>query len=87
VGVAIVELTVRPEVMVPFAAGVTDAGVKVQVTVAFTGAMAQVNTTAELKLFNDVTVIVELVEFPTVVVADMGAALKLKSGAAPTFNE
>jgi hypothetical protein len=74
------------EVIVPFAAGVTDAGVSVQVTEAFTGAIAQVNPTAALKLFTDVTVMVELVEFPTVVVTATGVALRLKSGAAPTFK-
>jgi hypothetical protein len=72
-------VTVKVDVIVPFAAGVTDAGAKLQVTVAFTGAIAQLNPTAELKLFNDVTVIVEVVEFPAAVVADTGVALKLKS--------
>jgi hypothetical protein len=61
------------------AAGVTDAGAKLQVTVAFTGAIAQVNATAELKLFNDVTVIVVVVLFPAAVVAETGNALKAKS--------
>jgi hypothetical protein len=61
------------------AAGVTDAGAKEQVTVEFTGAIVQVNATAELKLFNEVTVMVEVVLFPAAVVADTGDALKLKS--------
>jgi hypothetical protein len=61
------------------AAGVTDAGANEQVTVAFTGAIAQVNATAELKLFNEVTVIVEVVLLPAAVVADAGEAVKLKS--------
>ena len=61
------------------AAGVTDAGDREQVTVAFTGVIAQVKATAELKLFNDVTVIVEVVEFPAAVVAEAGEADKLKS--------
>jgi hypothetical protein len=49
-----------------------------QVTVAFTGVIAQVRVTAALKLFNDVTVIVEAVEFPIVVVAETGDAVTLK---------
>jgi hypothetical protein len=71
--------TVKVEVIVPFAAGVTDAGDKLQVTVEFTGAMPQVNATAKLKLFKDATVIVEVVELPAAVVAETGEALKLKS--------
>jgi hypothetical protein len=39
------------------------------------GAIPQVNATAELKLFTDVTVIVEAVVFPTVVVTADGDAL------------
>jgi hypothetical protein len=70
---------VKVDVAVPFAAGVTDAGAKLQVTVAFTGEIAQVNPTAKLKLFNDVTVIVEVALFPAAVVADVGEAVKLKS--------
>ena len=65
--------------IVPFAAGVTDAGEREQVTVALTGEIAQVNATAELKLLNDVTVIVEVPPFPTIAVAEIGDALKLKS--------
>ena len=61
------------------AAGVTEAGANPQVTVAFTGAIAQLNATAELKLFNEVTVMVEVVLFPAAVVADTGDAVKLKS--------
>ena len=72
-------MTVKVDVTVPLAAGVTDVGTTLQVTVAFTGAFVQVNATAELKLFNEVTVIVEVVEFPAVVVADVGNAVKAKS--------
>jgi hypothetical protein len=61
------------------AAGVTEAGAKEQVTVAFTGAIAQVKATAELKLLSEVTVMVEVVLFPAAVVADTGDAVKLKS--------
>lgn len=50
-----------------------------QVTVAFTGALAQERATAELKLLKDATVIVEVVEFPTVVAAEAGEAVKVKS--------
>ena len=60
------------------AAGVTDAGAKLQVTVEFTGAIVQVNATAELKLLREVTVIVEVVLFPAAVVAEAGEAVKLK---------
>jgi hypothetical protein len=49
------------------------------VTVEFTGATAQVNATAELKLFKEVTVMVEVVEFPAEVLAETGVAAKLKS--------
>ena len=63
----------------PLAAGVTDVKLKEQVAVGVAGEMAQVNPTPELKLFIEVTVIVEVVEFPIVVVANAGAALKLKS--------
>jgi hypothetical protein len=58
----------------------------VQVTVALTGEIPQVNPTAELKLLSEVTVIVAVVEFPIVVVAEAGEALMLKSSAAPTFK-
>lgn len=68
------------------AAGVTDPGANPQVTVAFTGVIVQVKLTAALKLLADVTVIVEIVEFPAVVVAEIGFELIEKSGAAPTIN-
>jgi hypothetical protein len=70
---------VNVEVTVPFAAGVTDVKLNPQVTVEFTGAIEQVNPTAELKPFKDVTVIVDAVLFPAIVVAKAGEALKLKS--------
>jgi hypothetical protein len=57
------------------AAGVTEAGAKEQVIVAETGAIVQVNATAELKLLTEVTVMVDVVLFPAVVVADAGDAL------------
>jgi hypothetical protein len=66
-------------VIVPFAAGVTDAGDKEQVTFAFTGEIAQVSATAELNPFKEVTVIVEVPPFPIIAVAEVGDALKLKS--------
>jgi hypothetical protein len=72
-------LTVRVDPAVPFAIGVTDAGEREQVTVAFTGEIPQVNATAELNPLNDVTVIVALVEFPIVVVAVAGTEERLKS--------
>lgn len=70
--------TFKEELPVPFATGVTDAGVNPQVTVAFTGAIAQVNDTAELKLLRDVTVVVELMESPATTVPAAGETLKLK---------
>ena len=78
-GVAVVVFTVKVDPAVPLAAGVTDAGAKPQVTVAFTGAIAQVKDTAVLKPLKEVTVMVDVVEFPATVVAEIGAALKLKS--------
>jgi hypothetical protein len=75
----VVVTTVRTEVIVPFPAGVTERGARPHVTVGFTGVIAQVNATAELKLLSEVTVIVELVEFPAAVVAETGDAVKLKS--------
>lgn len=77
-GVAAVVLTVRVEFTVPLAAGVTDAGARLHVTVAFTGAIVQERATAELKLFKEVTVMVVVVLLPTDVVPEAGAALKLK---------
>jgi hypothetical protein len=71
--------TVNVEVTVPLAAGVTDAGEREQVTVELKGVIAQVNPTAELKPLSDVTVIVDVVEFPAAVVTETGEALKLKS--------
>jgi hypothetical protein len=58
-------------VILPFAGGVTGVGVNVQVTVA--GWPEQVNATAELKLFTDVTVTVTgvVVEFPATVVTEL----------------
>ena len=78
--------TLNVDVIVPLATGVTDAGVRLQVTVVLTGKIPQVKPTAELKLFNEVTVIVEPVVFPALVVADAGVELKLKSGVATTVS-
>jgi hypothetical protein len=66
-------------VAVPLAAGVTEVKLNPQVTVEFTGAIAQVNATAELNPLREVTVIVEVVKFPAMVIAETGDALKLKS--------
>jgi hypothetical protein len=78
-GVAADVATVKSEVTVPFAAGVTEAGAKPQVTVAFTGVMAQFNDTEELNPPKDVTVMVDVVELPAGVVAEMGDADRPKS--------
>ena len=71
---AVVVLTVKVEVAVPLAGGVTDAGERPQVTVALTGAIAQVNPTAELNPYWDATEIDEMVLFPTTVIAEAGTA-------------
>jgi hypothetical protein len=77
--VAIVVATVNVEVAVPLAAGVTDVKLNPQVTVGLAGATEHDRPTDELKPFNDVAVIVEEGELPTVVVTEAGEALKLKS--------
>ena len=74
-----VVVRVKVEPIVPLAMGVTEAGAKLQTTVAFTGAIAQLNPTAELKPFNEVTVILDTPPFPAITVDDAGDALKLKS--------
>ena len=71
--------TVKVDVTVPLAAGVTEIKLNPQATVAFTGAIAQVNPTARLNPFNDVTVIVDAPEFPAITVAVVGEAVTLKS--------
>ena len=71
--------TVKVEVIVPLAIGVTDPGAKPHVTVAFAGVIEHVNPTIELKPLKEVTVIVEFVLFPAGVVAETGDALRLKS--------
>ena len=74
-----VVINVKVEATLPLAAGVTEVKLNPHVTVEFTGAITQVNPTAELKLFNEVTVMLEVVLFPAIVVAETGDALKLKS--------
>jgi hypothetical protein len=76
--VAVVVPTVNVDVAVPLATGVMDVKLNPHVTVEFTGATEQVKPTTELNPLKEVTVIVEIVEFPTVVVAETGEALKLK---------
>ena len=71
--------TVKVDVAVPFAAGVTDVKLNPQVTVALTGEIAQVKFTAALKPLREMTVIRDEVLFPTVVVAVAGVADKPKS--------
>jgi len=61
------------------AGGVTDAGDRLPVIVALVGETAKVSATAELKLLNDVTVIVEVPPFPAMAVAVVGDALIVKS--------
>jgi hypothetical protein len=71
--------TVNVDPAVPLATGVTEAGAKPQVTVAFTGAIPQVNPTARLNPFSDVTVNVDVPELPAITVAVVGDAVTLKS--------
>jgi hypothetical protein len=71
--------TVKVDPTVPLATGVTDAGANEQVTVAFTGAIAQLNATARLNPFNDVIVIVVEPVSPAITVAVVGEAVRLKS--------
>ena len=63
----------------PLAIGVIGVGDKPQVTVALTGAMAQLKPTAELKPLRDVAVNVEVPPFPAIRVELAGDVLKLKS--------
>jgi hypothetical protein len=49
-----------------------------QVTVALAGAIAHESDTAEVKLLNEVTVIVVAVVFPAVVVAEAGPEPRVK---------
>ena len=72
-------VTVRVEEIVPFAAGVTDAGANEQVIVAVDGAIPQVRLAAELNPLREVTVIVEVVLLPATVVAEAGLAAIVKS--------
>ena len=69
--------TVKVESALPFAAGVTDDGDKLQVTAALTGTIEQERATAELKLFADATVTVAEGELPAMVVAEAGDALRV----------
>ena len=66
--------------------GVTEAGARLQVTAAAAGEIPHVKATAALKLFTEVTVIVEVLVLPTVVVTEAGLAVRVKSGAARTFS-
>lgn len=58
--------------------GVTEVGLRVAVTPV--GAPETERLTAELKLFNDVIVIVEVPEFPCTIVKEVGEADREKSG-------
>jgi hypothetical protein len=71
--------TVKLDPVVPLAGGVTEAGARLQVTVALTGATVQERPTAELNPLKEVTVIFEVPPFPAITVAETGKALKLKS--------
>jgi hypothetical protein len=75
----VVVLTARVEAAVPLAAGVTEAGVKLHVTVAFTGEIAQESPTAILKPFKEVIVTVDVPLFPAINGLEFGEAVRLKS--------
>ena len=75
----VVVAAVRVTVPVPFAAGVTDAGDKVQVIVGVAGTTEQANATDELKSLNDDTVTVEVAVPPAVTTPEAGVALNEKS--------
>ena len=75
------------EVTLQLTAGVIDGGAILQETVGVTGEMAHVNPTGALKLFREVTVTVDAVEFPTVVVPETGRTDRLKSGGTDTLIE
>lgn len=71
--------TVKVEPAVPFAAGVTETGERLQVTVTLIGATEQVKPTAVLNPLNEVTVILDVAPFPAIAVAAVGSAERLKS--------
>jgi hypothetical protein len=69
--------TVKIEETEPLAAGVTETGITPHPTVALL--VAHVKATAELNPFSEVTLIVEVVEFPGVRLANTGDIPKVKS--------
>lgn len=83
VTVRIVVAIVSVEVAEPFAGGVTELGEKEHEELA--GLPEQLNDTAELKPFTEVTVTVNVVEEPAVTVAEVGLAEIVKSGTAKSF--
>jgi hypothetical protein len=66
------------------AGGVTDVGESEQLTVPF--GVVQVNPTAEVKLFKEVTRTVEVIANPTFTAPEEGVAPMLKSGAGLTVK-
>jgi len=84
VGVAAPTLIVRVDVAEPPAGGVTEVGLKVPV--APVGKPVIERLTAELKLFRDVMVIVDVPELPCVIVSEFGEAEIEKSGLGVTVK-
>jgi len=82
-GVELAVAMVRVDVPVPLVTGVTEAGTKVQV--APVGKPEQLSPTAPLKLTIEVTVTVEVVDWPGTTAAGAVAA-RLKSGVVVTFR-
>jgi hypothetical protein len=78
-------VTVRVEVMDPFAGGVTDEGLNEHVAPA--GQLTAVSATALLNPNFEVTVIVDVEELPCATVNDVGLADNEKSGGGLTVNE
>ena len=78
-------VTVRVEVMDPFAGGVTDGGLNVHV--APTGQLAAARVTGLLNPNFEVTVIVEVEKLPCITVNDVGLADIEKSGGGFTVKE
>ena len=70
---------VKVDVTVPLAAGVTDAGDRVQVMAGVAGTTEQANDTAELNPLSEVTVTVEVAVLPAVTMLEAGVVLKEKS--------
>jgi hypothetical protein len=77
VGMTPVVKRLNVEIALPFATGVIDAGLKLQVILIFEG--VQVSATVPLKPFSEFTVADADVLFPTITVPELGERATLKS--------